>query len=47
VLVNRDLQKSYERLRSILTAERLKRVKLPDLERFVGGLLGDLKKLTP
>jgi guanylate kinase len=47
VLVNRDLQKSYERLRSILTAERLKRVKAHDIERFVGGLLGDLKKLSP
>lgn len=47
VLVNRDLDKSFARLRSILTAERLKRVKMPDLERFVGGLLGDLKKLTP
>jgi len=47
VLVNRDLDKSFARLRSILTAERLKRVKMPDLERFVGGLLGDLKRLTP
>ncbi len=44
VLVNRDLDKSFQRLRSILTAERLKRVHRPDLERFVGKLLADLKK---
>jgi guanylate kinase len=47
VLINRDLQKSFARLRAILTAERLKRVLRPDLERFVAALLGDLKKLTP
>jgi guanylate kinase len=45
VLVNRDLDKSFARLRAILTAERLKRVLRPDLERFVGQLLGDLDKL--
>jgi guanylate kinase len=45
VLVNRDLDKSFQRLRSILTAERLKRVYRPDLERFVAKLLGDLKKM--
>jgi guanylate kinase len=46
VLVNRDLDKSFTRLRSILTAERLKRVNRPDVEKFVGGLLTDLKKLS-
>ena len=45
VLVNRDLDKSFQRLRSILTAERLKRVYRPDLERFVAKLLADLKKI--
>ena len=45
VLVNRDLDKSFQRLRSILTAERLKRVYRPDLERFVATLLADLKKI--
>ncbi len=45
VLVNRDLDKSFQRLRSILTAERLKRVYRPDLERFVAKLLSDLKKM--
>lgn len=47
ILVNRDLDKSFARLRSILTAERLKRVKMLDLENFVGQVLTDLKKLTP
>jgi guanylate kinase len=47
VLVNRDLDKSFARLRSILTAERLKRVKMPDLENFVTQLLADLKKIVP
>jgi guanylate kinase len=47
VLVNRDLDKSFARLRAILTAERLKRVQLPDLENFVAQLLADLKKLAP
>jgi len=46
ILVNRDLDKSFARLRAILTAERLKRVKMLDLERWVGQLLADLKKLT-
>jgi guanylate kinase len=45
VLVNRDLDKSFARLRAILTAERLKRVKLPDLEKFVAKLLADLKTI--
>ena len=44
VLVNRDLDKSFTRLRSILTAERLKRVYLPDLERFVTRLMNELKR---
>ena len=47
ILVNRDLDKSFTRLRSILTAERLKRVKMPNLENFVDKLLADLKKIAP
>jgi len=47
VLVNRDLDKSFARLRAILTAERLKRVQRPDIEKFVETLLSDLKKITP
>lgn len=47
VLVNRDLNKSFDRLRSILTAERLKRVHRADLDGFVGRLLSDLSDLTP
>jgi guanylate kinase len=47
ILVNRDLDKSFARLRAILTAERLKRVKMLDIESFVERLLTDLKKLTP
>ncbi len=46
VLVNRDLDKSFARLRAILTAERLKRVHLPDLEKFVARLLADLKRVS-
>ncbi|HET7850813.1 MAG TPA: guanylate kinase [Pseudolabrys sp.] len=46
VLVNRDLDKSFARVRAILTAERLKRVQLPDLENFVAKLLADLKKIA-
>ena len=45
VLVNRDLDKSFVRLRAILTAERLKRVLMPNLESFVGELLADLRKV--
>ena len=45
VLVNRDLNRSFARLRAILTAERLKRVQKPDIERFVNGLLSDLRKI--
>ncbi|WP_137045100.1 guanylate kinase [Pseudolabrys sp. FHR47] len=47
ILVNRDLDKSFARLRAILTAERLKRVKMPNLSDFVGKLLAELKSLTP
>ena len=47
ILVNRDLDKSFARLRAILTAERLKRVKMLDIETFVERLLADLKKITP
>ncbi len=47
ILVNRDLDKSFARLRAILTAERLKRVKMPNLKDFVGKLLTELKDLTP
>jgi len=47
ILVNRDLDKSFARLRAIFTAERLKRVKMLDLENFVEGLLADLKQMTP
>ena len=45
VLVNRDLEKSFMRLRAILTAERLKRVNKPNLEGFVSELLVDLRKI--
>ena len=47
ILVNRDLDKSFGRLRAILTAERLKRVKMPNLNDFVDKLLADLKGLIP
>jgi len=47
ILVNRDLDKSFARLRAILTAERLKQVKMLDIENFVEQLLGDLKKISP
>jgi guanylate kinase len=47
VLVNRDLDKSFARLRAILTAERLKRVQLPDLKNFVAKLLSELKQIIP
>jgi len=45
VLVNRDLDKSFARLRAILTAERLKRVLKPNLQGFVAELLADLRKI--
>ena len=47
ILVNRDLDKSFARLRAILTAERLKQVKMKDLSKFVDQLLGDLRKVAP
>ncbi len=47
ILVNRDLDKSFSRLRAILTAERLKRVKMPNLNDFVDKLLTELKGLMP
>lgn len=47
ILVNRDLNESFARLRAILTAERLKRVKMLDLESFADRLLADLKKIVP
>lgn len=47
ILVNRDLDKSFARLRAVLTAERLKRVKMLDIENFIDQLLGDLKKIIP
>jgi guanylate kinase len=46
VLINRDLDKSFKRLQSILTAERLKRVHGDDMERFVDTLLDGLKAIT-
>lgn len=46
ILINRDLDESFARLRAILGAERLKRVNVPDVERFVEHLLADLKKLA-
>jgi guanylate kinase len=47
ILVNRDLDDSFARLRAILTAERLKRVKMLDIESFAYRLLTDLKKFAP
>lgn len=47
ILVNRDLDDSFARLRAILTAERLKRVKMLDIESFANRLLTDLKKFAP
>jgi guanylate kinase len=38
VLVNDDLEQSFDRLKSILTAERLKRDRQPGLSAFVRGL---------
>jgi guanylate kinase len=46
VLVNRDLDKSFARLRAILTAERLKRVQKPGVEQFVAKLLSDLRQIS-
>jgi len=41
VLVNEDLQKSLAEVRAILTAERLRRERLPGLPAFVAGLLSE------
>ena len=46
ILVNRDLNESFARLRAILTAERLKRVKMLDLAPFAEKILIDLKKFS-
>jgi guanylate kinase len=46
VLVNRDLDKSFSRLRAILTTERLKRVQRPEMETFVAKMLTDLREIT-
>ena len=47
VLVNQDFQDSMDRLRAILTAERLKRVRQQDIANFIDGLLTDLRKIAP
>lgn len=41
VLINDDLQKTFKDLRSILDCERLRRERHPELQGFIGGLLGD------
>lgn len=46
VLVNRDLEKSFLRLRSILQSERLKRVQPENVQAFVDELLKDLAVLA-
>ena len=46
VLVNQDLGESLTRLRAILTAERLKRVRQQDIENFADVLVSDLRKIT-
>lgn len=46
VLVNQDLGESLTRLRAILTAERLKRVRQQDIESFADELVQDLRKIT-
>ncbi len=47
VLVNHDLGESLTRLRAVLTAERLKRVRQQDIEKFIEGLLADLRRIAP
>lgn len=47
VLVNQDFGDSMTRLRAILTAERLKRVRQQDIAKFIDELLTDLRKITP
>jgi guanylate kinase len=46
VLINRDLDKSFLRLRAILNASRLKRSVPVDMKIFVEGLIADLRTLT-
>ncbi len=46
VLINRDLDKSFLRLRAILNAARLKRSVPGDMAKFVDGLIADLKTMT-
>jgi guanylate kinase len=46
VLINRDLDKSFLRLRAILNASRLKRSVPADMKTFVEGLIADLKTMT-
>jgi len=46
VIVNDDLNRSYEQLRCILTAERLKRVRRPELAPLVRDLLTQLAALA-
>ena len=46
VLINRDLDKSFLRLRAILNAARLKRSVPGDMARFVDALIADLKTMT-
>ena len=46
VLVNQDFGDSMTRLRAILTAERLKRVRQQDIAKFIDELLTDLRKIT-
>jgi guanylate kinase len=41
VLINEDLQRSFESLKAILAAERLKRERLVGLDQFVADLLGE------
>jgi guanylate kinase len=42
IIVNADLQASFSGLAAILAAERLKRVRQPDLSDFVRGVLAGL-----
>jgi guanylate kinase len=46
VLINRDLDKSFLRLRAILNASRLKRSVPADMQKFVDSLIADLKTMT-
>ena len=46
VIVNDDLQRAYDGARSILRAERLKRVRSPGIGDFIEGMVADLKRET-